>query len=220
GTLGGGNLMASGRSSQPITGPSLNGVGFAAIPDTDEGVLDGDPEWDHAVGPMQFIPATWREVGRDGNGDGVADPLNIDDAALSAASYLCAGGRDLATAQAGPTPYSLTTGLSPTWAGCAARARHTPHSPVLPANSICNLPGPCRHRSRQTGRLRGPRTAMISPPGGACGTELGHRIGSFSLPGTGLPWAQEAARPGQPRHGGPSHDNARRRLHRYQLFLQ
>jgi membrane-bound lytic murein transglycosylase B len=48
---------------------------------------------------MQFIPSTWQMAGRDGNGDGVADPLNIDDAALSAASYLCAGGRDLTTAR-------------------------------------------------------------------------------------------------------------------------
>ena len=35
----------------------------------------------------------------DGNGDGTADPFNIDDAALSAAIYLCAHGRDLTTAQ-------------------------------------------------------------------------------------------------------------------------
>ena len=40
-------------------------------------------------------PATWRIWGADGNGDGVADPQNIEDAALAAAGYLCAGGRDL-----------------------------------------------------------------------------------------------------------------------------
>ena len=34
-------------------------------------------------------------VGCDGNGDGVADPQNIEDAALAAGRYLCAGGRDL-----------------------------------------------------------------------------------------------------------------------------
>ena len=80
-------------------GPSLDGDGFAAIGDTDGGALDHDASWDHAVGPMQFIPSTWRLVGRDGNGDGTADPFNIDDAALSAATYLCARGRDLTTAQ-------------------------------------------------------------------------------------------------------------------------
>jgi membrane-bound lytic murein transglycosylase B len=98
GTYGGGSLTAAGQASGPIVGPSLDGAGFAAIPDTDDGALDGDALWDHAVGPMQFIPSTWRLAGRDGNGDGGADPLNIDDAALSAASYLCAGGRDLTTA--------------------------------------------------------------------------------------------------------------------------
>jgi membrane-bound lytic murein transglycosylase B len=97
GSQGGGSLTTTGRASGPIIGPSLNGDSFAAIPDTDAGALDGDALWDHAVGPMQFIPSTWNLAGRDGNGDGVADPLNIDDAALSAATYLCAGGRDLTT---------------------------------------------------------------------------------------------------------------------------
>jgi hypothetical protein len=82
----------------PVIGPALSGNGFAAIRDTDGGRLDGDPVWDHAVGPMQFIPGTWRAWGADGNGDGVADPQNIEDATLTAARYLCAGGRDLSRA--------------------------------------------------------------------------------------------------------------------------
>lgn len=98
GTYGGGSLTTTGQASGPIVGPSLNGDGFAAIPDSDAGALDGDARWDHAVGPMQFIPSTWQLAGRDGNGDGKADPFNIDDAALSAASYLCAHGGDLTTA--------------------------------------------------------------------------------------------------------------------------
>jgi membrane-bound lytic murein transglycosylase B len=98
GTYGGGSLTVSGQVSRPVMGPVLNGAGFAAIADTDEGALDGDTRWDRAVGPMQFIPSTWQLVGRDGNGDGTADPFNIDDAALSAATYLCARGRDLTTA--------------------------------------------------------------------------------------------------------------------------
>lgn len=99
GNHGGGSLSAAGQASGPIIGPSLDGGSFAAIPDTDDGVLDGDAVWDRAVGPMQFIPTTWDLAGRDGNGDGVADPLNIDDAALSAGVYLCQGGRDLTTAR-------------------------------------------------------------------------------------------------------------------------
>jgi membrane-bound lytic murein transglycosylase B len=48
---------------------------------------------------MQFIPSTWQIVGRVVNGDGTADPFNIDDATLSVATYLCDHGRDLSTAQ-------------------------------------------------------------------------------------------------------------------------
>ncbi|MFE8885581.1 lytic transglycosylase domain-containing protein [Pseudarthrobacter enclensis] len=99
GRHGGGSLNVAGQATGQVVGPSLDGAGFAAIKDTDRGVLDGDAEWDHAVGPMQFIPSTWDYAGRDGNGDGVADPFNIDDAALSAAGYLCARGGDLTTSR-------------------------------------------------------------------------------------------------------------------------
>ena len=34
---------------------------------------------------MQFIPTTWKSVGADANGDGKADPNQIDDAAVGAA---------------------------------------------------------------------------------------------------------------------------------------
>ncbi|WP_199220915.1 lytic transglycosylase domain-containing protein, partial [Listeria monocytogenes] len=97
GTYGGGSLTSTGHGSYPMVGPLLDGAGFAAIADTDAGALDGDTRWDRAVGPMQFIPTTWQLVGRDANGDGTADPFNIDDAALGAAAYLCAHGRDLTT---------------------------------------------------------------------------------------------------------------------------
>jgi hypothetical protein len=82
----------------PVRGPALSGRSFAAIRDSDGGRYDGDPVWDRAVGPMQFIPGTWRLWGADGNGDGVADPQNVEDATLAAARYLCAGGRDLSRA--------------------------------------------------------------------------------------------------------------------------
>lgn len=98
GAFGGGSLDSAGQAGGPVVGPSLDGNGFAAIADTDAGALDGDARWDRAVGPMQFIPSTWQLAGQDGNGDGTADPFDIDDAAFSAASYLCAHGRDLTTA--------------------------------------------------------------------------------------------------------------------------
>lgn len=45
-----------------------------------------------ATGPMQFIPSTWRRHGVDGNGDGIADIGNVEDAIFSAAAYLKACG--------------------------------------------------------------------------------------------------------------------------------
>lgn len=99
GHAGGGRVTADGTTRGRILGPRLDGswAGTSVILDSDGGALDGDPTYDRAVGPMQFLPGTWRSWGRDGNGDGVADPNNVYDAALAAGAYLCAGGRDLAT---------------------------------------------------------------------------------------------------------------------------
>ena len=47
---------------------------------------------------MQFISETWERWGSDADGDGVADPHDLDDAAWTAARYLCASGADLTTA--------------------------------------------------------------------------------------------------------------------------
>lgn len=83
-------LTIAGDLVPPIIGPRLDGTnGTARIADTDHGRWDGDPTFDHAVGPMQIIPSTWAVIGRDGNNDGVADPNNIYDATLGAAVYLC-----------------------------------------------------------------------------------------------------------------------------------
>jgi membrane-bound lytic murein transglycosylase B len=98
GTTGGRTLLADGRSSTPIIGPALNGQGFAAIRATPASTAwHGDPTWEHAVGPLQFIGSTWERWGADGDGDGVQDPLDLDDAALAAGRYLCADRHDLAT---------------------------------------------------------------------------------------------------------------------------
>jgi membrane-bound lytic murein transglycosylase B len=80
----------TGDVTPTILGPVLNGSGgTAAIRDTDSGRWDGDFVWDRAVGPMQFIPSTWQSLGKDGNGDDLANPNNLFDAAVSAAGYLC-----------------------------------------------------------------------------------------------------------------------------------
>lgn len=92
GSHGGAALGEDGYPRPSIVGIPLDGDGVAAIRDTDGGAWDGDAVWDRAVGPMQFIPSTWKRWGADANGDGWADPNQIDDAALAAARYLCASG--------------------------------------------------------------------------------------------------------------------------------
>lgn len=99
GTIHGSAIGVDGVASPPIIGIPLDGNGTNPVPDTDRGALDGDTRWDRAVGPMQFIPDTWNTYAQDGDRDGVRDPHNIDDAALTAATYLCTAAGDLSTAR-------------------------------------------------------------------------------------------------------------------------
>ncbi|WP_234377198.1 C40 family peptidase [Streptomyces sp. TP-A0356] len=96
-----GRTIADNGDIRPkIYGVLLNGSGAGGnatvLPDTDGGTWDGTATGERAVGPFQFLPSTWSSVGKDGNGDRIADPHNADDAALGAAVYLCGKGRDLA----------------------------------------------------------------------------------------------------------------------------
>ena len=82
----------AGADGGQIIGPRLDGSGsFMEIPDTDNGELDGDPEYDRAVGPMQFLPETWGTYGAGG------DPHDIADAAAASGRLLCGNDRDLDT---------------------------------------------------------------------------------------------------------------------------
>ena len=94
--FGGNVLDASGIARPGIIGIPLDGSrGTARITDTDGGALDRDAVFDRAVGPMQFIPTSWSMAGRDGDGDGVANPQSLTDAVTGAGVLLCSGGTDL-----------------------------------------------------------------------------------------------------------------------------
>ena len=98
GRVHGSHLDDQGLARPAIYGIPLDGSrGTARIDDTDAGLLDGDAEFDRAVGPMQFIPSTWSVVGVDADGDAQRDPQDVDDASLATAVYLCSGDDDLAT---------------------------------------------------------------------------------------------------------------------------
>ena len=93
----GGNQLDSAGVAQPgIIGIALDGRnGTARIMDSDRGRLDRDTVFDRAVGPMQFIPSTWRVFGLYADGDGVKHPQDLADAATSTGIYLCSGPGDL-----------------------------------------------------------------------------------------------------------------------------
>lgn len=98
GTYRGATIAPDGKVTPPIRGVRLDGTGGnLRIVDTEASELAGEEALERAKGPMQFISETWRLYGVDANNDGVADPDNIDDAALSAAGYLCWRGKDLST---------------------------------------------------------------------------------------------------------------------------
>ncbi|MDY7084835.1 MAG: lytic murein transglycosylase [Actinomycetota bacterium] len=99
GSANGAVLSTDGTALPSILGLPLDGKGGRQlIPDTDRGALDQDTTYDRAVGPLQFIPATWNTYKVDADNNGIADPNDIDDAAVTAAKYLCQNGRDMSRA--------------------------------------------------------------------------------------------------------------------------
>jgi membrane-bound lytic murein transglycosylase B len=102
GTYRGATIAPNGNVTPLIRGVRLDGTGGtmrivdSAASDVG-GASDGDDGVARAIGPMQFIAETWRLYGVDANNDGIISPDNIDDAALSAAGYLCFRGKDLAS---------------------------------------------------------------------------------------------------------------------------
>ncbi len=92
-----GKADAKGYPLDPIYGPVLDGsLGGNQVVRATDGELDGGMQsYTRAVGPMQFLPETWRKYAADGDADGISDPQNLFDAALTAGKYLCSGDLDM-----------------------------------------------------------------------------------------------------------------------------
>lgn len=179
GRAGGARLMEDGAAVPAIVGIRLDGRrGTAVIHDTDAGKLDGDPRFDRAVGPMQFLPTTWGIVGVDADSDGVRDVQDVDDAALAAAVHLCSGA-DRLTEPEGLRSALLryndsevyvrqvvalmreyaTASIVPVSAGAAVAAGYAgPPMPV--ATAAAGRPGPAGPVE-----LRTPDEPRVAPPG-------------------------------------------------------
>ncbi len=217
-------LTADGTATPTILGPLLDGStpGTAVLPDTDGGRLDGNASFDRAVGPMQFVPATWKLVGQDGNGDGKADPNNVFDAALSTGSYLCAGGRDLgvpatelaAVLAYNPSPEYARTVLA--WASAYGSGRPVDLStpafagpPAITGDSLSGFPVPVSgtpvmpYADAEGGNGPGaPMTTPTDPSAGGsagAGTAAGQAGNNGTTNGNGgNPAGKPPKGPGQP----------------------
>ncbi|WP_370208163.1 lytic transglycosylase domain-containing protein [Aeromicrobium sp.] len=202
GRTGGNALDAKGVAKPGIYGIPLDGrEGIAEIRDTDNGGLDDDAVYDRAVGPMQFIPGTWRSVGVDADGDGKKDPQNINDAATAAAIYLCSGSGDLSTqdgAAAAVRRYNnsseyvdLVLGISKAYASgdFTATPNGTSTGSVLTSRSFDQTLTPAQRRdaAKQERKVqestKKPRGGSSSSGGSSGGTSGGSTGGSGSSSG-------------------------------------
>ncbi|HEY6793752.1 MAG TPA: lytic murein transglycosylase [Kineosporiaceae bacterium] len=76
-----------------ITCPGLSWTLLAAVGQVESGHGQNvGPSSAGAIGPMQFMPATFAAYAVDGDQDGIADPWTPRDAIFTAARYLCATG--------------------------------------------------------------------------------------------------------------------------------
>jgi hypothetical protein len=168
----GNHLDAAGVAQPGIIGIRLDGTNSTArITDTDRGRLDRDTSYDRAVGPMQFIPGTWRVVGADANGDGSKNPQDMADAATATAVYLCSGPGDLRRPddlRAAIMRYNPSDSYVRTVTAIADAYRHGVSA--LPATDLpaAGRPPSEAGAARTTGRTDSPAmnraTARPSPP--------------------------------------------------------
>jgi hypothetical protein len=198
GRFGGATLLSDGRSDPPVVGIPLDGrPGVAVIKDTDGGKWDGDRTYDRAVGPMQFIPSSWATFGVDGDGDGKTDPFDIDDAAASAAKYLCkAGGGDLSTVAAQRNAvYSYNRSTAYVEDVMALAAEYAGGAPVDNAAAPNGTPGPLPPISQPT---LPPGTLGEPPAGSGTNTTPPHRGPSGSAKPRQTPQTPHPTSPSSP----------------------
>ncbi|GAA1968369.1 hypothetical protein GCM10009798_31070 [Nocardioides panacihumi] len=194
GTHGGSQLSADGRATPAIVGPSLTGLaGTMLVTDTDGGRLDGDTRFDHAVGPMQFLPSTWATVGVDADGDGQRDPQDINDAALAAGVYLCSGPEDLATG-AGQQAALLRYNHSPSYVATVMRVAAQYRTGVGFGAAGFATSGFLATRAFSVGTATG--DVLVTEPAATGGTK-GRGHGAAAVPGAGTQPAQTKD-PGNP----------------------
>ncbi|SOE02319.1 lytic transglycosylase domain-containing protein [Blastococcus haudaquaticus] len=202
GRYGGAVLGPDGSATPKILGPALDGGQFAYIGDSDDGRWDNDTTYDRAMGPMQFIPTTWRSYAIDADDNGVTDPFNINDAALAAANYLCVAGGNLRT-DAGQRKAVLAYNHSDEYVAevlALARAYAT-GMPVadlpLVGNTTGGVPAPSGFYSAPAapGPAIGYRDTTSSPP---------EQTTAYTGPsaGGGAPTAQPASADGAPPAAG------------------
>lgn len=94
GSHGGASIDEDGVVTPWIFGPPLDGTaGTRRLPIGRWLGWWGLPgPWEQAVGPMQFLAGMFTAWAVDGDGDGITNPHDIDDASASAANYLCSEG--------------------------------------------------------------------------------------------------------------------------------
>jgi cell wall-associated NlpC family hydrolase len=99
---------ATGDTAPAIIGPALDGTGgTAAVPATPASAANtGDPVWDHAVGPMQFLTATFDAWAVDASGSASPSPNNAYDAVATAGRFLCDGATQLGSLPAAIARYN------------------------------------------------------------------------------------------------------------------
>jgi hypothetical protein len=113
GSNGGSAAGPDGVVTPPILGPPLDGSGAGGnTTPMPAGAWAGRwgvaGPWLQAVGPMQFLPPTFDAWAVDGDGDNLINPHDIDDAAATAASYLCGAAGELTDERAALRRYNAS----------------------------------------------------------------------------------------------------------------